>query len=97
METVADLLPTATDMEVARKILPEIDVVYIHHVRAVRIPRMRLLEADAHLKPDALILNPEVHSEEMAERFNDSPHNGYFAQARGAVFLRMALFASIMG
>jgi aspartate carbamoyltransferase catalytic subunit len=25
------------------------------------------------------------------------PHNGYFAQARGAKFVRMALFCSIMG
>ena len=49
---------TATDMEVARKILPDMDVLYMHQLRAMRIPRMRLVEADAHLKRDALILNP---------------------------------------
>jgi aspartate carbamoyltransferase catalytic subunit len=28
---------------------------------------------------------------------NDSPHNGFFSQSRGSVYLRMALLSAVMG
>jgi len=97
VETLHDLLPTATDMEAARELLPELDVLYIHHLQPVHIPRMKIVESASLLRPDAMILNPEIQNEEAANRFNDSPHNGYFAQARRSVFLRMALYSAIVG
>ena len=51
----------------------------------------------ALFKPEAMVLSPEMQNEEAAHLLNDSPHNGYFAQARGAVYVRMAVFASIAG
>ncbi len=42
-------------------------------------------------------LDPHIQTEEFSKRINNSAHNGYFGQARGAVYVRMALFAAVMG
>jgi aspartate carbamoyltransferase catalytic subunit len=95
IETAIELLPMATDMEVLRELIPQVDLMYVHQPRPVHVPRMQVLEAIALFKPEAMVLSPEVQSEEAAHILNDSPHNGYFAQARGSVFVRMAVFAAI--
>jgi aspartate carbamoyltransferase catalytic subunit len=98
IQTVRELYTlVTTDMEVARKQLPALDLVYAHNLQHVNVPRMKIVEADTLLRPHTMILNPELESEEVANRFNDSPHNGYFAQARGSVYVRMALYSAIMG
>jgi aspartate carbamoyltransferase catalytic subunit len=95
--TMRESYAVATDMEAARELLPTMDLLYVHHLQQVHVPRMKIVESSALLPPQAMILNPEIQNEEVANRFNDSPHNGYFAQARGSVYLRMALYAAIMG
>jgi aspartate carbamoyltransferase catalytic subunit len=97
VQTVNELFPVATDMDAARELLPTLDLIYVHHLQPVHVSRMKILEGSSLLGADAMILNPEIQNEEAASRFNDSPHNGYFAQARGSVFVRMALFAAILG
>ena len=98
VETVRELYGMAsTDMEAARELLPTLDLVYVHQLQPVHVPRLKIVEGASLLRPQAMLLNPEIQSEEVANCFNDSPHNGYFAQARGSVYLRMALFAAIMG
>jgi aspartate carbamoyltransferase catalytic subunit len=96
VETVSELFPGATEMAIAREVLPEMDVVYVHQLYVPQVPRLQILESVSLLKPDAMVLAPEIHSEEGARRLNNSPHNGYFGQARGSVFLRMALFDAIL-
>ena len=49
------------------------------------------------MRPETMILAPELPGQTFGDYLNASPHNGYFAQARGAKFVRMALFCSIMG
>ena len=76
--------------------LPALDVVYINaivwsgggyqeHGREYR------LSNDSPLKKDAIILHPLARGEELSTDLDETAHNWYFAQARGAVFIRMAL------
>jgi len=97
IQTVRELYPKATEMEAVRELIPTMDLLYAHLLQPVQVSRIKIMEADALLRPHAMILNPEIQTEEVANRFNDSPHNGYFAQARGSVYLRMALYSAIMG
>lgn len=97
LELVAESFPNETIMGGFKQILPETDVIYIHHLRATRAPRMSFIEGMAYVRPDAMVLCPELPGQVFGDYLNHSPHNGYFAQARGAKYLRMALFCSIMG
>ncbi len=96
IETLKELLPVATDMEASRVLLPEMDLVYVHQRPQVSLPRMKLIEAISHLKPEAMVLDADIEDDEVANQLNHSPHNGYFAQARGSVYVSMALFTAIM-
>ena len=98
IQTVRELYTlVTTDMDAARELVPTLDLVYVHNLQHVNVPRMKIVEAETLLRPETMILNPEIQNEEVANRFNDSPHNGYFAQARGSVYVRMALYSAIMG
>ena len=95
LETLKDYYSVATDMEIARQIFPSVDLLYIHQLQIGHVARMKVVESVALFKPEAMVLSPEMQIEEAAHLLNDSPHNGYFAQARGSVYVRMAVFASI--
>ncbi|MGA7979001.1 MAG: aspartate carbamoyltransferase [Chromatiaceae bacterium] len=97
IETLNELCPVATDMEAARELIPTLDLMYVHQLQTTHVPRMQLVESIALFKREAMVLSPEMQNEEAAHLLNDSPHNGYFAQARGSVFIRMAVFAAVMG
>jgi aspartate carbamoyltransferase catalytic subunit len=81
--------------------LPDIDIVYINAIAWVGTTyeehgvEYKLSKASP-LKKDAIILHPLARGEELSEDLDDTSHNWYFAQARGAVFIRMALMSSIM-
>lgn len=80
--------------------LPGLDIVYINSIAWVGETYMKLgekmrLSADSPLKPGAIILHPLARGEELATDLDPTPHNWYFAQARGAVFTRMALLTSV--
>lgn len=81
--------------------LPELDVVYINTINWVEDDYEELgghyrLDKNSPLKSDAIILHPLARGQELARDLDDTPHNWYFAQARGAVFMRMALLSSIL-
>jgi aspartate carbamoyltransferase catalytic subunit len=81
--------------------LPDMDVVYINTIAWVGDDYEELgghygLNGSSPLKQDAIILHPLARGNELPREFDDTPHNWYFAQARGAVFMRMALLSSIM-
>jgi aspartate carbamoyltransferase catalytic subunit len=86
-------LRITADMEAE---LPSLDVVYINaivwsgggyqeHGSEYRLSK------DSPLKKDAIILHPLARGEELSTDLDETTHNWYFAQARGAVFIRMAL------
>ncbi len=83
------------------KELPDLDVVYINSIAWVgddyeELGSQYSLNQSSHLKKDAIILHPLARGRELSREFDDTPYNWYFAQARGAVFMRMALLSSIM-
>lgn len=49
------------------------------------------LSKSSPLKKDAIILHPLARGDELSTDLDETPHNWYFDQARGAVFIRMAL------
>ncbi len=54
------------------------------------------LDKKSPLREDAIILHPLARGPELSGQLDSTPHNWYFAQARGAVFVRMALLATIL-
>ncbi len=82
-------------------VLPELDVVYINAIAWVGDSFESLgaglhLTRESPLKPGAVILHPLARGNELSTDLDDTPHNWYFAQARGAVFIRMALLTSVV-
>lgn len=81
--------------------LPEFDIVYINAIAWVGNTYEEhgveyKLSKSSPLKEGAIILHPLARGEELSTDLDDTEHNWYFAQARGAVFARMALMSSIV-
>lgn len=81
--------------------LPTLDVVYINAIAWVGDDYKELgtryrLDAASKLKPGAAILHPLARGNELSRDLDASAYNWYFAQARGAVFMRMALLSTIL-
>ncbi len=76
--------------------LPELDVVYINAIAWVgndyeSFGERFILDASSPLKSGGIIMHPLARGDELSPDLDHTPHNWYFSQARGAVFLRMAL------
>jgi aspartate carbamoyltransferase catalytic subunit len=81
--------------------LPKLDVVYQNAILWTGSDYEELgvkfrLDASSPLKPHAVILHPLARGPELSCDLDNTVHNWYFAQARGAVFIRMALLATIL-
>jgi len=80
--------------------LPELDIVYINAIAWVGDSfethgSKFNLTAESPLKKGAIILHPLARGKELATDLDETAHNWYFAQARGAVFIRMALLTTL--
>jgi len=83
------------------EVLPISDMIYINAIAWVGDSYEELgteysLTADSPLKKDSIILHPLARGDELSTDLDDTEHNWYFAQARGAVYMRMALLSTIM-
>lgn len=81
--------------------LSEMDIVYINAIAWVGDSYEEhgleyKLDGKSPLKDDAIILHPLARGEELSTELDSTPHNWYFAQARGAVFMRMAILSNLM-
>jgi len=81
--------------------LPDLDIVYQNAILwkgddFESIGHDFRLDAASPMKPGAIILHPLARGPELSAELDDTPHNWYFAQARGAVFIRMALLVTIL-
>jgi aspartate carbamoyltransferase catalytic subunit len=81
--------------------LPMLDVVYQNAILWTGDDYEELgvkfrLDARSPLKQNAIVLHPLARGPELSLDLDDTVHNWYFAQARGAVFIRMALLATIL-
>ena len=78
------------------KELPKLDIVYINAIAWVGDGYEShgveyRLDRKSKLKKHAIILHPLARGEELSTDLDKTAHNWYFDQARGAVFIRMAL------
>lgn len=102
-EQKEELQNAGLKLRVARRLndeLPELDVVYINSIAWVgdtfeRLGEELALSRSSPLKEGSIILHPLARGEELSTDLDDTPHNWYFAQARGAVYIRMALLTAI--
>jgi aspartate carbamoyltransferase catalytic subunit len=83
------------------QVLPSLDVIYINAIAWTGDSyeshgTKYALSADSHFKPGAIVLHPLARGAELDRSLDDTPHNWYFAQARGAVFIRMALLSAML-
>jgi len=83
------------------EVLPTLDVVYQNAILWTGNDYEELgvkfrLDASSPLKPGAVVLHPLARGPELSTDLDGTTHNWYFAQARGAVFMRMALLATIL-
>lgn len=53
------------------------------------------LDANTPLRPDAVVMHPLARQDELSTDLDDTPHNLYFEQVGGAVFVRQALLLAI--
>ncbi|MDQ2586681.1 aspartate/ornithine carbamoyltransferase family protein [Saccharothrix yanglingensis] len=80
----------------------EFDVVYQNSLTLVDREYQVLgsktrLDATVPLKRDAVVMHPLARQDELGTDLDDTPHNLYFDQAAGAVFVRQALLLAITG
>ena len=83
------------------KELPNIDIIYINAIAWVGNTYEEhgveyKLSKSSPLKKGAIILHPLARGDELSTELDNTDHNWYFAQARGAVFARMALMSSLV-
>jgi aspartate carbamoyltransferase catalytic subunit len=88
----------ATDLDSE---LPGLDVTYINAIAwegdsFATYGKQFILNAQSPLKQDGIILHPLARGEELSKELDNTAHNWYFSQARGAVFLRMALLTCMV-
>ncbi len=85
-----------------RESLPRLDVIYMNSIAFLGDSYKSLdsrykLDADSPLKEDAVILHPLARLDELDTSLDKTPHNLYFSQAHGAVFVRQALLLAVLG
>ena len=84
-----------------KKTIPLLDVIYINAIAWVgdnyeTHGRSFRLHSELPYKKNAIILHPLARGTELCTSLDQTSRNWYFAQARGAVFVRMALLTCLM-
>jgi len=85
-----------------REHVPTLDVIYMNSIAFLGDSYKSLdsrfkLDSDSPLKKDAVILHPLARLDELDTSLDKTPHNLYFSQAHGAVFIRQALLIAVLG
>jgi len=80
--------------------LSKLDVVYMNSIAFLGDSYKTLdsrykLDDQSDLKPGAVVMHPLARLDELSTTLDDTPHNLYFTQAHGAVFVRQALLIAI--
>ena len=83
------------------KYVSELDVIYINAIAWVgddfeTYGTNFVLNLDTPFKEDAIVMHPLARGEELSTDLDHTRFNWYFAQARGAVFVRMALLTCLV-
>lgn len=83
-----------------QEVVSDLDVIYMNSIAFLGDGYRTLgsrfkLDKDSKLKKNAVILHPLARKDELDVGLDHTPHNLYFNQADGAVFIRQALLLSI--
>lgn len=83
------------------EVLSDLDVIYMNSIAFLGDSYKSLnsrfkLNDKSKLKQDAVVLHPLARLDELDPKLDGTHHNLYFTQAHGAVFVRQALFISIL-
>lgn len=104
-EDVIERLTAANiDYEVSndvREHLPALDVIYMNSIAFLGDSYKNMdsrfkLNSDSPIKDSAVILHPLARLDELDTSLDKTPHNLYFSQAHGAVFIRQALVMAVL-
>lgn len=104
-EELSELLAESNiDFEITNDIdnvVSDLDVIYMNSIAFLGDNYKSLdssfkLDESSKLKKDAVVLHPLARLDELDPTLDDTDHNLYFTQAHGAVFMRQALFISIL-
>lgn len=84
-----------------KELVPELDVVYINAIAWTGDDFQTFgndftLTPDTPFKKGAIVLHPLARGEELSHELDQTGFNWYFSQARGAVFVRMALLTCLV-
>ena len=79
----------------------ELDIIYINAIAWIKDSYESYgtsfkLNSQTPLKNSAIVLHPLARGDELSTDLDNTHHNWYFSQARGAVFLRMALLTCLV-
>jgi len=104
-EVIEELTKAHIDYEVSndvREHLPGLDVIYMNSIAFLGDSYKTMdsrfkLTAESPIKESAVILHPLARLDELDTSLDKTPHNLYFSQAHGAVFMRQALLMSVLG
>jgi aspartate carbamoyltransferase catalytic subunit len=83
------------------EVIKDLDVIYMNSIAFLGDSYKSLdsrfkLNENSQLKEDAVVLHPLARLDELDPNLDSTTHNLYFTQAHGAVFIRQALFISIL-
>jgi aspartate carbamoyltransferase catalytic subunit len=83
------------------QVIKDLDVIYMNSIAFLGDSYKSLdsrfkLNENSQLKEDAVVLHPLARLDELDPNLDSTTHNLYFTQAHGAVFIRQALFISIL-
>lgn len=84
-----------------KKLITELDVIYINSIAWIgdtytHFQEKIRLNGKSKLKKSAIVLHPLARGDELSMELDETQHNWYFSQARGAVFIRMALLTCLV-
>ena len=100
-EQIQQACITVSETQDLNSIVSELDIVYINAIAWIKDGYQSYgtsfrLNCETQLKNSAIVLHPLARGDELSTDLDDTQHNWYFAQARGAVFLRMALLTCLV-
>lgn len=83
------------------EVISDLDVIYMNSIAYLGDSYKSLdsrfkLNERSQLKKDAVVLHPLARLDELDPKLDGTHHNLYFTQAHGAVFIRQALFISVL-
>ncbi len=104
-ELAQELRDSPVEVEITNdveSVVQQLDVIYMNSIALLGDGYKTLgsrykIHAESKLKTSAVVLHPFARRLELDTSLDPTPHNLYFAQAAGAVFIRQAVLICLLG